>query len=86
MFTDLVADSNLPTKLRNKELSSLIYTCSHRSLSEEAWQPILAEFISRVTENAIPPHAQVRSLLSLTIAKVGSEEQFWAPVLGLMQN
>jgi hypothetical protein len=82
----LISDPILPRKLSNKDLFSLIYTCSHRNLSEAQWQPILAEFIGRVTENAIHPQKLVRTLLSLTIAKVGTDWSFWAPVLGLLQG
>ena len=73
------------SRLPMPDFSNLLYACSHLNLLEKNYEwPILLEAFSQKLQHQFDINYVIKCMLSLSIAKVGTGEEFWQPLLNLI--
>lgn len=75
----------MASRLPMSDFSNLLYACSHLNLLEKNYEwPILLEAFSQKLQHQFDIHYVIKCMLSLSLAKVGTAEEFWQPLLNLI--
>lgn len=76
---------SLSNRLSMPDFSNLLYACSHLNLLERNYEwPILLEAFSQKIQHNFDINYAIKCMLSFALAKVGTGEEFWQPLLNLI--
>jgi hypothetical protein len=76
---------SLSSRLPITDFSNLLYACSHLNLLDKNYEwPILLEAFSHKIQSHFDIRHAIKCMLSLALAKVGTREEFWQPLLNLI--
>ena len=75
----------ISARLSMNDFTNLLFACSHLDHLDKQYEwPILLEVFSQKIQAQFSIQHVIKCMLSLTLAKVGTAEEFWQPLLELI--